>query len=353
MPCSKNIMLPPKPLKDPIPVSRFMEQAVRQYYASRSEPFGEKGDFTTAPEISQVFGELLGAFAAQTWLDIGRPERLTLLELGPGRGTLMADLLRATAKIEGFHAALDIVLLENSEALRAKQSAVLGAVRWIETLSELNPQGPVIAIGNEFLDALPISQIIRRAGEWRERAVSAGDEGLAFTDIPAGPQLLSLIPKLPLPKEGDILELAPERLAFAQNIFALLKRHGGASLFVDYGYDRPFYGDTLQALKHHQFTPVLAEPGEADITAHVDFAALKGAAEESGLRVEGPIGQGLFLLNLGAAERAEALMRANPSQAHTIEKALHRLTHSAEMGTLFKVIGFTHGFPSLRLAGFA
>ncbi|MCD8497470.1 MAG: SAM-dependent methyltransferase [Alphaproteobacteria bacterium] len=300
------------------------------------------------PEISQVFGELLGAWAAQIWLESGSPQHVTLLECGPGRGTLMADALRATKNVPGFHAALDITLLEMSPFLQEKQHAALAGydVRWIEHLSDLGGQRPVIILANEFLDALPVRHLVYEGGKWQERAVGLSDAGtLCFTVMPATDELLQLIPdNLPLSKVGDILEISPERAAFMVEVFALLKARSGASLFIDYGYTLPAYGESLQALYKHEFSPVLERVGEADLTAHVDFQALTRAGEAAGMQTYGPVDQGVFLKNLGIGVRSGALMKgATPAQAENIQKALQRLTHSDEMGTLFKAIGFTHG----------
>lgn len=333
--------------KGPLDIGRFMALAVEHYYSTR-DPFGEKGDFTTAPEISQMFGEMIGAWAAQIWIDMEKPKRVTLLELGPGRGTLMADLLRGTAKVEGFHAALDIALLEISPVLRERQKAILTGhpVRWVESLEAVD--NPVIVIANEFLDALPVRHL-QYNGEWQERAVGFEGGGLGFTHKPALPELLALMPKdLPRPKAGDILELSPARLSFMGEVFALLKQATGAALFIDYGYTRPAYGETLQALYRHEYCPVLDHAGEADMTAHVDFRAIEQAAD---VNVFGPLTQAQFLLNLGIDHRARALQKASPRHTEDIEKALRRLTHSDEMGTLFKVIGYSYGLTP-RLAGF-
>jgi SAM-dependent MidA family methyltransferase len=338
----------------PLDIGRFMSLSLEQYYGTR-DPFGAAGHFTTAPEISQMFGEMIGAWSAQVWIDMGRPERLTLLECGPGRGTLMADVLRATRGLAGFHAALDIRLLEMSPVLRGKQAEMLKGFSpvWLDDLAAL-PDSPVILLANEFLDALPVRHIEFSGGQWQERAVGLEKGTLTFTHIPAPPELLALIPPiLPAPKEGDILELSPDRAAFMETVFALLKSNTGAALFLDYGYARPAYGETLQALYKHEFCPVLEHVGEADITAHVDFSAIQRAAGDAGVQVFGPAGQGDFLKALGIEARCAMLMKtASPSQAEVLRKALHRLTHSDEMGTLFKVMGLTYGLER-GIAGFA
>lgn len=343
----------------PLDIGRFMGVALGHpkfgYYNTR-DPFGEAGDFTTAPEISQMFGELLGAWVAQIWFDLRMPRNTALLECGPGRGTLMADALRATKNVKGFHESLEITLMEMSPVLREKQREALSgySLRWIKTWDELSGEGPLIVLANEFLDALPVRHIEYAGGQWLERAVGLSrDGGFDFVHTPAQDDLLGLIPPgLPAPKEGDMLELSPDRAAFMAKVFALLKRRGGAALFLDYGYVASAYGETLQALYRHEFCPVLERVGEADLTAHVDFAALGRAAGEAGITAHGPLTQGAFLKVLGIEARAAMLIKAaSPVQAETVRKALHRLTHSDEMGTLFKVMGFSYGV-SKNIAGF-
>lgn len=366
-------------VEGPLDIGRFMSLVVSHYYSTR-DPFGEKGDFTTAPEISQMFGEMIGAWAAQVWIDMGKPSRVTLLELGPGRGTLMADLLRATAKVPGFHAALDIVMLEISPVLREKQALALSrhceaqesrsnpegvrdwiassalpprndGVKWIEKLQDVSSNAPLIILANEFLDALPVHHI-QYNGEWRERAVGLQGDGFGFTHKPVSPELLALIPNdLPEPNAGDIYELSPERLSFVKDTLSLLKQCTGAALFIDYGYTKPAYGESLQALYKHQYCPVLENVGEADLTAHVDFRGVERAAKAAGVDVFGPVTQAQFLLNLGIDVRAQALIKASPPHTKDIEKALRRLTHSDEMGTLFKTIGLSYGL-KYGLCGF-
>lgn len=342
--------------RGPVDIARFMGLALGHpqfgYYNTR-DPLGAAGDFTTAPEISQMFGEVLGAWTAQNWLEMGCPRNLVLIEAGPGRGTLMADLLRATKGVKGFHASLDIVLLEMSPVLREKQREALEGydIRWIERIGELAAveEGPVILLANEFLDALPVRHIEYTGGQWLERAVGldrAGD--FTFVHIPAADELMAFIPPgLPAPGEGDVLELAPDRDSFVDETLSLLKARGGAALLIDYGYAAPAYGETLQALHQHEFRPVLERVGEADLTAHVDFSAIGRAARAAGVTIHGPAEQGAFLKNLGIEARAAMLNKAaTPSQAEDMRKALHRLTHSDEMGSLFKVIGLTYGFTS-------
>ncbi len=325
-------------------LDRFMDLAlghpVHGYYMTR-DPFGRAGDFTTAPEISQMFGEVIGALFVEIWRQMGAPAPFHLLECGPGRGTLMADMLRVMSKsAPDMLAAVNVHMLEMSPVLKARQAealAVYNNVTWHEHLSTVPADAPLLMIGNEFLDALPIRQFIMTAEGWRERAVG---EGLQFVEIET--------PDAPLyrgAKPGEIYELAPARTKFMQEIFKRLKTQGGYSLWLDYGYTKPGPGDTLQALRGHKYVPVLEDPGQADITAHVDFAVLAAAAKAADLCSHGPVTQGEFLQDLGIEARAAALsVKASPVQQDDIEKALHRLTHSDEMGALFKVIGFSSGY---------
>jgi SAM-dependent MidA family methyltransferase len=341
----------------PISIERYMSLCLghptRGYYATR-DPFGAAGDFTTAPEISQMFGELLGLWAAEVWRMMGWPRPLRLIELGPGRGTLMADLLRAARVAPGFAEAVDVHLVETSPVLAALQKGTLARssapIAWHGRLCDV-PAGPAIVIANEFFDALPIRQFVRTERGWCERLVGLDPQGaLAFGLAPASDACL---PDHGSP--GDILERSPAALDLAQEIAARIAAHGGAALIIDYGYAAPACGGTLQAVKRHAFADPLAEPGEADLTAHVDFASLAAAARASGASVRGPVPQGEFLRALGIETRARALQAgANAEQAVDIDAALRRLTGDApaEMGKLFKVLAVSH--PDLPgLPGFA
>jgi NADH dehydrogenase [ubiquinone] 1 alpha subcomplex assembly factor 7 len=323
----------------PLSVARFMELALGHptlgYYMTR-DPFGAAGDFTTAPEISQMFGELIGLRLAQAWFDIGSPPRVILAEAGPGRGTLMADALRAAKAVPGFRAATELHLVETSPALRTVQAETLrdAAPCWHARLSDLPADAPVLLVANEFLDALPVHQFERRNGAWHERLVGEQDGALRFG--------LSPTPEASLTRdapEGAVLEVSPAALAAVADIAARIVRQGGAALLVDYGHAGGF-GDTLQALHAHAFADPLAAPGEADLTAHVDFAAMAAAARQAGARVEGPVEQGPFLLSLGLAARTERLMAAAPAKAAEIAAARDRLTEMTPtgMGRLFKVL---------------
>ncbi|OIR07974.1 hypothetical protein GALL_98370 [mine drainage metagenome] len=333
----------------PIPVEEFMAQALGHpqygYYRTR-DPLGAAGDFITAPEISQMFGELIGLWCAVVWQSLGEPRRILLAEAGPGRGTLMADALRAAAQLPAFRAAIEPHLLETSPALRACQARRLSdaAPVWHQDLDSLPADAPLLFIANEFFDALPIRQFVRRGGGWRERRVALNGEAFAFADGPAAS------PEAPPAAEGEIFEHSPAAAAFAARLGRRLAAQGGAALIIDYGHGETAVGETLQAVRRHAYAPVLEAPGEADLTAHVDFAALAAAAAPAQAL---PLAtQGRFLRRLGIELRAERLARARPEQADSIQRACQRLIDAAEMGTLFKVLALTS--PSLPLPpGFA
>lgn len=332
----------PAPLRDrliariraagPIPLADYMAEALAHYYATR-DPLGAQGDFTTAPEISQMFGELLGLWLAQAWLDQGAPARFTLAELGPGRGTLMADVLRATARVPGFTP--EVHLVETSPTLRARQRAALpGAVTWHDQVETL-PDAPLFLLANEFFDALPIRQFRRQGFGWAEVMVTETAGQLAFALSPPAP-LAVLAHRLADTQEGDVVEICPAAAPVMEAIATRLRAQGGAALIADYGgwISR---GDTLQALRGHGFADPLADPGEADLTAHVDFAALP----RPGLRASYTT-QGAFLLRLGLAERSAQLARrlSGPALESHLD-ASRRLTDPARMGSLFKILALT------------
>ncbi|EAQ25446.1 class I SAM-dependent methyltransferase [Roseovarius sp. 217] len=305
------------------------------YYATR-DPFGAGGDFVTAPEISQMFGELLGLCLAQVWLDQGRPARFVLAELGPGRGTLMADVLRATQRVPGFRDAAEVHLVEGSAVLRAAQRrAIAGDVIWHERVESL-PEGPLYLLANEFFDALPIRQFQRFGDGWRERVVGLSDDRLALgLSGPVAPP--ALVERLAETREGDVVEICGPGEAVAAEIGARIAGHGGAALIVDYG-DWRSLGDTFQAVKGHAPVDPLAAPGLADLTAHVDFEALARAASPAVYTRLTP--QGVFLERLGIGARSEVLARNLSGQALENHLAAYqRLTGAEEMGTLFKVLG--------------
>jgi NADH dehydrogenase [ubiquinone] 1 alpha subcomplex assembly factor 7 len=323
----------------PISIASFMADCLMHpshgYYVSR-DPFGSSGDFITAPEISQMFGELIGLCLAQTWLDQGAPARFALVELGPGRGTLMADILRATAKVGGFHDALQLHLVETSPALRKAQARLLPAAHWHDDVTTL-PNLPLFVVANEFFDALPIRQFVRAGQGWRERMIglSAAGDGLCLGLSDAAP-LAELADRLVDTKDGDIVETCPPLPAIIATLSAKIARFGGAALIIDYG-DWQSLGDTWQALAGHAPSDPIAHPGQADLTAHVDFAAI--AAHCAPLRHSRLTTQGVFLDRLGITARAQKLAGALTGPALDQHIAAHRrLTHPAEMGDLFKVM---------------
>lgn len=326
----------------PITVERFMAETLGhpEYgYYRKGDPLGAAGDFITSPEITQVFGELIGAWCAVVWQQMGRPDPVRLVELGPGRGTLMADALRAIARTAGeFHAALRLHLVETSPALRAKQEAALGPANatWHEDLRAV-PLGPMLLVANEFFDALPIQQFVRQADGWHQRLVDTNGGGFCFALSPE-----AVTQPVDLEKNGAIVEACPAGLAMARQIGRRLKAQGGAALIVDYGYAPSAAGDTLQAVRGHTFHDVLDAPGTADLTAHVDFAALARAAGRAGVKNFGPVPQGAFLSRLGLHQRIDTLAgAADPTQAAELRAAGRRLIDAKEMGTLFKVLALS------------
>ncbi|MGN7870509.1 class I SAM-dependent methyltransferase [Paracoccus sp. 22332] len=331
----------------PITLADYMEICLLHprhgYYATR-DPFGAAGDFTTAPEIHQMFGELCGLALAQAWMDQGSPAPFTLAEPGPGRGTLMADMLRAIRVAPGMADAAQVALIEASPHLRRMQQARLGHVQHLDSVEEL-PDSPLFLMANEFFDALPVRQYQHTDDGWAERMIGLSDEGLQFG--------LGLPVDLPRPgKPGDVVEECPAAVAITETIARRIAARGGAAVFVDYGGWNG-YGDTFQALRNHAPEDPLANPGEADLTAHVDFAPLAAAAIRAGAVASAPVRQGDWLLSLGAAQRAERLAAAGDGGAMA---ALRRLTHPEEMGHLFKAMAIwpkgappVPGFAALRL----
>lgn len=312
------------------------------YYMTR-DPFGAGGDFTTAPEISQMFGEMIGVWCVDMWIKLGAPPEFVLLECGPGRGTLMADIMRATKHVPGFHNAAKIHLLEMSEALRNAQTRALEryTVSHIGALSKVKAGLPVILVGNEFLDALPVRQIEHKNGKWWERKIGISDTGgleIGFSE--AENLVLENVPGAILgAKEEGVFETSPYLNQFLKSVDNLLINQKGVALFVDYGHMRSALGDTLQAVRSHRFENVLENPGENDITAHVDFENIVRIAKEDGVAVHGPVTQREFLQRLGIEVRAEALMNgAKTSQNNSIRTGLNRLIDTEQMGSLFKVI---------------
>jgi NADH dehydrogenase [ubiquinone] 1 alpha subcomplex assembly factor 7 len=311
------------------------------YYATRA-PVGAAGDFVTAPEVSQIFGELIGLWCAQLWQQMGRPDPVILAELGPGRGVLMQDLLRAAGGVPEFRRALRLYLVEASPRFRVEQQRRLGAARpvWANGIEAL-PDGAMLLIANEFLDALPIRQFVRSAAHWQERLVSLDPEGaLVFVDGPENPAASLLVPTgLRNSPAGTVAEVCPAALGLASALGTRFARQTGAALFIDYGHFPSVPGVTLRAVARHHTVPPLAMPGTADLSADVDFGAFAEAARATGAETYGPITQAAFLGALGAQLRlARLIARATPGQRQELESGLTRLLHRDEMGERFKVM---------------
>jgi len=317
----------------PLTVAQYMTACLHDprggYYATRPA-LGEDGDFITAPLVSQMFGELIGVWAISAWQAMGAPANFTLVEMGPGDGTLMSDLLRAGRLSPAFLEAADVWLVETSEPLAGLQADRLGdAVSWARSLDEVPGGEPMILVANELLDCLPARQFVRTATGWAEQVVGLGENGaLRFGLVPAGGPL-------PDAREGVVYEVSAPQEALGAALGERLARDGGAALLIDYGRDRPGFGDTLQALVRHERTDPLACPGEADLTVHADFPAVMAAAEKMGAR-SAILTQAAFLARLGIGERAETLMRARPDRSETIGRQLNRLVSGDQMGDLFK-----------------
>jgi SAM-dependent MidA family methyltransferase len=333
----KDLLLRQIAKTGPITLAEYMATCLMHpehgYYSTR-DPLGAAGDFTTAPEISQMFGELIGLALAQSWLDRGAPSPFVLAELGPGRGTLMADILRATKAVPGFHQAAQIHLVEASPTLRAEQAKHVPQANWHDTINTL-PDLPLFLVANEFFDALPIRQFTREGDHWREHVVGEKDGALVLglTD-PSTPAALKN--RLNDTKDGDVVEICTPAKTITAEIGARITTQGGAALIIDYG-DWRSQGDTLQALQNHQHVSPFANPGNADLTAHVDFEALTAAAHPAKFSRVTP--QGVFLERLGITQRAQTLaqnLSGDALQSHI--SAHRRLTHPEEMGSLFKVV---------------
>lgn len=320
----------------PLTVAQYMHRCLHDpeggYYATRPA-LGEAGDFITAPLVSQMFGELLGLWAAELWRRLGSPRLVRFVEAGPGDGTLMSDMLRAAkAAAPGFLDAAEVWLVETSAPLRVRQQERLGELHWAHDLSEVPSGAPLILIANELLDCLPARQFVRTDHGWAERLIGASETGLTFGLMP-----LSLPPAADLPDgpPGEVLEISPAQAAFAQIVAERVVADGGAALLIDYGRDEPGFGDTLQALRGHQKVHPLDYPGEADLTVHVDFPTVLAAARKAGAETR-CLTQGTLLRRLGVEQRAAALIAAHPLKAETLHRQLDRLTAPDQMGDLFK-----------------
>lgn len=333
--------------RGPITVADYMEDALLHphdgYYTSQA-PIGAKGDFTTAPEISQIFGELIGLWLVQSWIDMGSPDAFNLVELGPGRGVLMQDVLRAARLRPAFLDAANVWLVETSGRLRHEQQRRLRdagiATDWADAFADV-PAAPTLVIANEFFDCLPIRQFIRAETGWRERMVglnSKGD-GLAFATSKTPP-----LPSIALPDPHDhspnsIFEISEAAEVMADEIARSLADHNGRALIIDYGHLHSGVGETLQAVRRHSYWPVLSSPGRADITAHVNFERLAKAAFSAGASAHGPITQGEFLTRLGLAMRLERLSAGKTAEESAdLFAGAHRISSPAQMGELFKVL---------------
>jgi len=328
----------------PIPVGDFVAAALQDpehgYYRTRM-PIGRGGDFVTAPEISQMFGELIGLWCVAAWRAAGRPAPFVLAELGPGRGTLMADALRAAAVDPGFAAALSLHLVETSRPLRAVQAERLAAhgPTWHDDAEAL-PDGPLLVVANEFIDALPVGQFVRVGGRWHERMVALDRAGrFVFAAAPDPSPLAAAPPGLDAAADGAVAERRPDGEALVRHLAARIARSGIAGLVIDYGYAGPATGDTLQAIRDRRPHPPLDDPGTADLTAHVDFTSLARAACAGGATPWGPVAQGDFLRALGIEARAKRLAaRADAPARARLALALRRLIGVTEMGTLFRAM---------------
>jgi NADH dehydrogenase [ubiquinone] 1 alpha subcomplex assembly factor 7 len=317
------------PPGDAVPerLDRFMARANAIYYGTH-DPFA---DFTTSPEISQMFGEIIGLWAAVTWGLLGRPGVVSLVEAGPGRGTLMADALRASRRAApDFAAALRVHFIETSARLRRVQAARVADAVWHESLEDV-PEGPMILIANEFLDALPIRQFVRRGDGWAERFVAGG----AWAERPAD---AAAVPADRGALEGQVVEVNEPGRRFVRAVAERLGQSPGAALFIDYGPAASAAGDSLQALADKHPVNPLSVAGSADLTAHVDFADLAAVAAAAGVLVQGPVPQGAFLTALGLVQRLERLAAARTDQAGALAAAARRLADPAQMGHLFKVL---------------
>jgi NADH dehydrogenase [ubiquinone] 1 alpha subcomplex assembly factor 7 len=338
----------------PMSVATYMSLCLnhpRHGYYAVARPIGADGDFITAPEVSQMFGELIGFFFVNLWQQMGSPKSFTLLELGPGRGTLMTDALRAASKADGFENALHLQLFESNALLKDEQQKRLGKYNpyWVTEIDAVGDD-PIFVIANEFFDALPIRQFVKTDDGWHERLIGLKDSARVFGLSPTP------IADSAAPQEvhgayaGEILEIGSAAVDAMQRISRKIALQGGAILAIDYGYAATQTGETLQAVKAHAFADLLEEPGQADLSSHVNFEVLGEAAKSTGLALAPLTGQGELLLGLGLGERAKALARANPAEAGNIARAIERLTSPKQMGTLFKAL-CAHS-PGLKPAGF-
>lgn len=341
--------------KGPMTVADFMEMAGSSYYASQS-PFGRAGDFITAPEVSQIFGEMLALWIVDIWLQIGQPKKVQLIELGPGNGTLMEDMMRTIETWPACRGAVSVHLVETSPRLRRQQEGLLRKYKpkWYSKLEDV-PDGFSFIVANEFFDALPVHQFIRKGGRWQERYVGFDPRKNEFIWMlgESAFDIRTVIPKKFMDsKEGSIFESSPVSLSVMEEIGRRVKKNNGAALIIDYGHTTPGLGDTLQAVSKQRYASVLEKPGLQDITAHVDFETLKSIVENT-VEIHGPTTQGKFLEKIGIMQRAETLYKnATGQQKRDIDAAHHRLTAPTEMGNLFKAMALTRKGQELHVAGF-
>lgn len=329
----------------PLSLAAFMTIVLHDreegFYSTR-DSIGARGAFITAPEVTQMFGELLGLWCAETWRGQGAPKVTQLVELGPGRGVLMHDTLRALRAVPEFLSAIEVTLVEASPVLEQVQRKNLlespAKIRWVRQWSDVSQNRPLFVLGNEFLDALPLRQFVKTERGWCERMIATDSAGDLIFALAPEPAPLHLPEGLGPAEPGAVYEISFAAEALVEDVARSIAENGGAALFIDYGHAGHRFGDTLQAVTAHQRTGVFDAPGEADVSAHVDFAALARVATKSGARVHGPIAQGKFLGTLGIDQRAQRLSVDNPEYANVIAAAAHRLTGPDQMGTLFKVM---------------
>ncbi|PHS25843.1 MAG: SAM-dependent methyltransferase [Robiginitomaculum sp.] len=332
----------------PISAGVYLNEALfdpcEGFYATK-DPIGAGEDFITAPEVSQIFGELIGLWLAGCWQAMQRPSPVRLVEFGPGRGTMMKDILRAARAVPGFAKALDVNLIEASPALINVQAGMLGSapcpVNWVHALKDV-PSGPCLIVANEYLDCLPIRQFVRQNGAWFERMVDVdetGDFGFVISSAPASaPEIDMIPPDLRDSEDGALVEVRPAIALMMDELATRFTADPGAALFIDYGPAKSEPGDTLQAIAGHEKVDPLVAPGSADLTTRVDFAEIARAANTAGLSVAGPVSQGQWLKRLGLEYRAADLMRKNPNQKQKLARQVHRLMDEKQMGDLFKVM---------------
>jgi NADH dehydrogenase [ubiquinone] 1 alpha subcomplex assembly factor 7 len=318
----------------PISLAHYMAEANARYYA-KADPFGAGGDFVTAPEISQMFGELIGLWLADLWIRAGREEPAHYVELGPGRGTLARDALRAMKR---YGLEPNVHFVETSVALKEMQLAAVPEAQFHHDLSNVPFEGPLLLVANEFLDALPVRQLVRTGVGWREVMVAAA--GSQFVCVPGARPMDAALPEHRRGEpEGTLIETSPAAAAIVYEVAGRLAEQGGAALFIDYGHAEPRTGSTFQAVRRHKKVDPFKAPGEADLTAHVDFAMLAQVAQSRGCRWLGTVPQGAWLRALGIEGRADALSEFAPQHREALHSAMHRLTDAEQMGELFKVMG--------------